>query len=52
MQAQEDYVKELSMRFLTDKELKNSLLLVELFAYLRKRIVHFNKYEGDILGTE
>ena len=51
-QTHEDYNRELSLRFLTDKELKNSLLLVELFAYLRKRIVHFHKYEGDILGTE
>ena len=51
-QTHEDYNRELSLRFLTDKELKNSLLLIELFAYLRKRIVHFHKYEGDILGTE
>ena len=39
-------------RFLTDKELKNSLLLLELFTYLRKRIFSFNRYEGELLGKE
>ena len=28
------------------------MLLVELFAYIRKRIVYMHKYEGDLLGTE
>ena len=40
------------MYFLTDKELKNCLLLVELFVYLKKRIVFFHRYEGDLLGTD
>ena len=48
----EDYQKELTMRFLTDKELKNCLLLVELFTYVKKRIVYFHRYEGELLGTE
>ena len=52
MQTQADYNHELALRFLTDKELKNSLLLVELFAYFHKRIVYFDKYEGELLGTE
>lgn len=52
MQSQDDYSHELTLRFLTDKELKNCLLLVELFGYLRKRIVHFHKYEGDLLGKD
>ena len=51
MQTAEDFSKDLNNRFLTDKELKNCLLLIELFAYLRKRIVYFHKYEGDLLGT-
>ena len=42
----------MTLRFLTDKELKNSLLLVELFAYVHKRIVYFHKYECELLGTE
>ena len=37
-QTVEEYDRELAMRFITDKQLKNSLLLVELFAYLKKRI--------------
>lgn len=52
MQTVADYNRELTLRFLTDKELKNSLLLVELFAYIRKRIVYFHRYEGELLGTE
>ena len=52
MQSVDDYCRELNLRFLTDKELKNSLLLVELFGYLKKRIVFFHKYEGDLLGAE
>lgn len=28
------------------------MLLVEFFAYLKKRLIYFHKYEGDILGTE
>ena len=52
MQSTDDYEKELTLRFLTDKELKNSLLLVELFAYIRKRIIHLNKYEGEMLGSD
>jgi len=52
MQTAEDYSEELSKRFLTDKELKNSLMLLELFAYLRKRIVYFNRYESELLGKE
>lgn len=41
MQSVQDHLRELNMRFLTDKELKNCLLLEELFAYIHKRIVHF-----------
>lgn len=52
IQSVADYSRELTLRFLTDKELKNSLLLVELFSYIRKRIVYFNRYEGEMLGTE
>lgn len=52
MQTAEDYIEELSKRFLTDKELKNSLMLLELFAYLRKRIMYFHRYEGELLGKE
>ena len=46
MQNLEDYNEELMKRFLTDKELKNSLLLLELFTYLRKRIFSFHRYES------
>jgi len=28
------------------------MLLVEFFAYLKKRLVYFHKYEGDLLGKE
>ena len=52
MQSLDEYSRELTLRFLTDKELKNSLLLVELFSYIRKRIVYFHRYEGELLGTE
>jgi hypothetical protein len=52
MQSVEDYTKDLTLRFLTDKELKNCLLLVELFSYLKKRLVYFHKYEGDLLGID
>ena len=52
MQTPEDYSEELSKRFLTDKELKNSLLLLELFAYLHKRIMYMSRYEGTLLGTD
>ena len=52
MQSVTDYNRELALRFLTDKELKNSLLLIELFSYIRKRIVYFHRYEGQLLGTE
>ena len=52
MQTVEDYHRELTLRFLTDKELKNCLLLIELFSYLKKRIYLFNRYEGDLLGTD
>ena len=51
MQTTEDYNKELNLRFLTDKELKNCFLLTELFAYFRKRIVYFGRYEGNLFGT-
>ena len=37
-QTVDEYNRELATRFVTDKQLKNSLLLVELFAYLKKRI--------------
>ena len=40
------------MRFLTDKELKNTLLLVELFSYIKKRIAFFHRYEGELLGKD
>lgn len=52
MQSVTDYNRELTLRFLTDKELKNSLLLIELFSYIRKRIVYFHRYEGELLGTD
>ena len=52
MQTVEDYERELNMRFLTDKELKNTLLLVELFSYIKKRITFFNRYEGELLGKD
>lgn len=52
MQSNEDYNRDLTLRFLTDKELKNSLLLVELFSYIRKRIIYFHRYESELLGTE
>ena len=52
MQSVEEYNEELKKRFLTDKELKNSLLLLELFTYLRKRIFSFHRYEGELLGKE
>jgi len=51
-QSAEDYDRELKLRFLTDKELKNSLLLNELFGYLRKRIFFFTKYESALLGSD
>ena len=52
MQSLDDYNSELTKRFLTDKELKNSLLLLEFFTYLRKRIFSFHRYESDLLGKE
>lgn len=51
IQPLEEYNKELTQRFLTDKETKICLLLVELFAYLKKRLTYFHKYEGDLLGN-
>ena len=41
IQSQEDYAQELSLRFLSDKEVKISLLMDNLLAYLSKRIHNF-----------
>ena len=52
IQSQEDYEQQLSLRFLSDKEVKISLLMDDLMAYLSKRIANFQKYESSMPKKE
>ena len=50
IQSLEEYQKELSLRFFTDKELKNVLLIIQFFSYMNKRITSHDKYYESLIG--
>jgi hypothetical protein len=44
MQTEEDYIKEISLRFYTDKEVKVNQLMHGLMDYLGNRLTQFDKF--------
>jgi len=45
MQTQDEYMKEMSLRFYTDKEVKINLMMHGLLNYLGNRLKHFNSFQ-------
>jgi hypothetical protein len=43
MQTEEEYIKEISLRFYTDKEIKINLMMHGLMDYLGNRLIQFDK---------
>ena len=49
IQSLEEYQKELSLRFFTDKELKNVFLIMQFFTYMSRRLQNHEKYYEKLI---
>ena len=45
MQTEEDYIKEVSLRFYSEKEVKINLMMKGLMGYLSNRLKNFDKLQ-------
>lgn len=46
IQSSEEFAQDLAHRFLSDKEVKLSLMIESLFEYLHERLLNFDKYQA------